>query len=76
MDTKEIRQLAVAGARAEIKRLQAFLAEAEGTSVEQETNNRPTTKRKGRQPLTPEQREAMSRRMKAMWAAKRKRKGA
>jgi hypothetical protein len=74
MDTKEIRQLAIAGARAEITRLQRFLAEVEGENTP--TPPTPAKRGRGKRNLTDAQRAEISRRMKAIWAAKRKRKGA
>jgi hypothetical protein len=76
MTTDELKSLAAAGIRAEIGRLTSLLAELEGDSAALPTgsNDGTTTKRRGRRNLTPAQRKEISRRMKAMWAAKRKEK--
>jgi hypothetical protein len=72
---EELKQLAAAGIRAEISRLTSLLAELEGSeaaALPTGSNDGQVTKRRGRRNLTDAQRKEISRRMKAMWRAKRK----
>ena len=64
MKDDELKQLAIAGVEAEIKRLNALLVRLGGGKLDNH--------RHGRREGTPAERRAVSRRMKAYWAARRK----
>lgn len=67
MNNDELRQLAIAGVKGEIERLNTVLLQLEGLSTDT-----PSPRRRRRHKMTPAQRREQSERMKKFWADRRR----